>query len=248
MTETLALAKSRWLSRPNEARATIFCFPFAGGGASFYRPWSAYAPATIALCPMQPPGREERFTEPCFDRMSDLVAAAADALQAIVRPPYALFGHSMGGMVSYELIHELVRRGAPMPAHLFVSATPAPHLASTIPAIYDLARERFIEEVRRYGGLPAEVLRSPELLELLLPRLRADLAVTGTYSYVERPPLSIPITAFSGSDDDIVTPAKVDAWREHTVTAFRHERFPGGHFFLADRAPEVVCILAETLR
>jgi surfactin synthase thioesterase subunit len=180
--------------------------------------------------------------------MGDLVAAAVEGLLPIARPPYALFGHSMGGMVSYEITQELIRRGAPLPAHLFVSATPAPHLASTLPAIHDRPREQFLQEVQRYRGLPDEVLRSPELLELILRRLRADLAVTGTYSYVERPPLPIPITAFSGSDDAIVTPATTEAWREHTVTTFHHQRFPGGHFFLAELAPKVVSILAQALR
>jgi medium-chain acyl-[acyl-carrier-protein] hydrolase len=248
MTEGRTSAKPRWMSFPDDARATILCFPYAGGGASFYRPWNVFAPRTIAICPVQPPGREERFAEPCFDRMTNFVAAAADVLLPAVRPPYALFGHSMGGLVSYELTHELIRRGAPMPAHLFVSATPAPHLASTIPAIYDRPREEFLQAVQRYRGLPDAVLRSPELLELILPRLRADIAVTDTYAYAERPPLTIPITAFSGSDDDIVTPATIDAWREHTVTTFRHERFPGGHFFIAELAPTVVSILAKALR
>jgi surfactin synthase thioesterase subunit len=248
MPDERASAKPRWVSWPDAARTTILCFPFAGGGASFYRPWSGLAPRTIAICPVQPPGREERFAEACFDRMGDLVAEAADALQPIVRPPYALFGHSMGGLVAYELAHELRHRGAPTPMHLFVSGTPAPHLAATIPAIYDRPQEEFLQAVQRYRGLPDEVLRSPELLELILPRLRADIAVTDTYVYVERPPLTIPITAFSGSDDDIVTPATIDAWREHTVTTFRHERFPGGHFFVAERAPSVVSILAHALQ
>ena len=241
------LGKSRWVSFPKEARTTIFCFPFAGGGASFYRGWNALAPPSIAFAPVQLPGREERFTEPCFDRMSALVAASADALVPHLRSPYALFGHSMGGMIAYELALELMRRNALMPVHLFVSATPAPHLSATIPVIYDLPHDLFLEEVRRYHGLPEEVLQSAELVELLLPRLRADLAVTGTYRYSDRPPLTIPITAFGGSYDDIVTPATMDAWREHTVTEFRHATFPGGHFFLSQHTPRVLSMLAQAL-
>lgn len=240
-------AKTRWVSLQKHAPLTVLCFPYAGGGASYYRRWAEIVPPSIAIAPVQLPGREERFTEPCFERMSELVAAAADALQTVVPPPFVLFGHSMGGTVAYELAAELMRRGAPTPAHLFVSATPAPHLSATIPPIHDLPGDRFLEEVRRYHRLPDEVVNSPELLELILPRLRADFAVTGTYAWAKRAPLPIPITALSGSDDAIVAPAMIAAWRDHTVARFRHATFPGGHFFLDQHAPSVVSMLAQAL-
>lgn len=233
---------------PNDLRPAVLCFPYGGGGASLYRGWSAFTPSSIAICPVQLPGREDRFVEPLFERMTDLVTAAADAIEPMLRAPYAFFGHSLGGLIAYELTHELMRRGAPLPMHLFVSATSAPQLASTIPPIHHLPKEDFLREVQRYRGIAAEVLEHPELLELLLPRLRADLTVGGTYQYVERPPLNIPITAFSGTDDEIVPPATVDGWREQTGTTFRHESFPGGHFYIAEKARAVVSMLAGALR
>jgi medium-chain acyl-[acyl-carrier-protein] hydrolase len=240
---------NRWVSPlPNDSRPAILCFPYGGGGASLYRGWSGFTPASIAICPVQLPGREDRFGEPLFLHMTELVTAAADAIAPLLRTPYAFFGHSLGGMIAYELTHELMRRGAPLPMHLFVSATVAPQLASTIAPIYQLPKEDFLREVQRYQGLPAEVVEHPELLDLLLPRLRADLTVTGTYQYVERPPLTIPITAFSGMADDIILPAAVEGWREQTVTTFRHESFPGGHFFIAEHARAIVSIVARALR
>ena len=237
-----------WVSLPSDPRPAILCFPYGGGGASFYRGWSGFTPPSIAICPVQLPGREDRFVEPLFERMTELVAAAADAIEPLLRAPYAFFGHSLGGLIAYELTHELMRRGAPLPVHLFVSATAAPQLASTIPPIHHLPKEEFLREVQRYDRLPQEVVEHRELLDLLLPRLRADFTVAGTYAYVARPPLNLPITAFSGAADDIVLPATVDGWREQTAATFRHESFSGDHFFIAEHAPAVVSMLARALR
>lgn len=244
--------KNRWLSfngAAHDGRPIVFCFPFAGGGATFYRPWAQHAPRSSALVPVQPPGREERLMEPSFERMPDLVRAAADALLPFLRPPYALLGHSMGGMIAYELAQELRRRNAPLPMHLFVSGAPAPHLAAEIPPIYHLPEPQLLDEIRnRYRAFPDEVLESRELLDLLLPRLRADLAVTGAYVYREGPPLNCPITAFGGDGDVTVTPAMIEAWREHTVMTFRSEILPGGHFFLTDHASRILATLEQALR
>jgi surfactin synthase thioesterase subunit len=240
----------RWLAYTTVAadhRTNVFCFPFAGGGASFYRAWGQFTPPSIALCPLQPPGREERFMETPLDSMASLVLAAAGALTPHLSRPYALFGHSMGALACFEIVRLLEARGAPLPVHLFVSGAPAPQLASLIAPVYDLPREQLLQAVQRYGGLPEEVLRSTELLDMLVPRLRADFAVTGTYAYVGRPPLHLPITAFTGEDDQIVTPSIVDGWREQTASAFRIERFDGGHFFLARHAREIVLKVAGSL-
>jgi surfactin synthase thioesterase subunit len=239
----------RWLSYTNVAtdgRTNVFCLPFAGGGASFYRAWMRWT-ASIALCPMQPPGREERFVETPFDSMEPFVRAATDALLPHLSHEYALFGHSMGALVSFEIMRALRERGAPLPVHLFVSGAPAPQLASAIPPIFDLPVKTFLEGVQRYGGVPDEVLQSRELLDLLIPRLRADLAVTGTYVYAPQPPFDVPMTAFAGINDDIVPPSLIEGWRAQTAGAFHFERFAGRHFFIADHAREIVLKLATAL-
>jgi medium-chain acyl-[acyl-carrier-protein] hydrolase len=240
---------NRWLSFADVsagARVNVFCFPFAGGGASFYRARVALAPPNIALCAVQLPGREERMGERPFDRMPELVEAAVEALLPELEHPFALFGHSMGALVAYEIAQALRERGASLPRHLFVSGCPAAHIGEVTP-VYDLPEEQFVQAIKRFGGLPEEVLRSPDLLRLLLPRMRADLAVTGTYAYPPRPPLTCPITAFGGSGDDIVSAASVEAWREHTTGAFRCEIFPGGHFFLVDQAAPLMSRIGEAL-
>jgi len=234
---------SRWV-RPaslssDVRRPNVFCFPFAGGGASYYRGWTSFG-SRVAICPVQLPGREERFKERALDRMPDVVAAAAEQLAPLLQHPYAFFGHSMGALICYELVHALRVRGAPMPMHLFVSASPAPQLASEVPSMHDVPEDRFFEELGRYGGLPAEVLQHRELLALVTPLLRADLAVTGTYHYGGHPPLGIPITAFGGQSDLAAQPPLVEAWRARTAGAFACELFPGGHFYLKDHSRAVV--------
>ncbi len=241
----------RWVSPANlatGARPNLFCLPFAGGGASFYRAWATFAPPSIAICPVQLPGREERSRERPFDRMADLVAAAADNLLPHLGHRYALFGHSMGALVCYELAQALRDRGAPLPVHLFVSGSPPPHIAEKVPPVYHLPEEQLFEEVRSYGGLPDEVMQSRELLDLLVPRLRADLAVTGTYVHTVRPPLPFPITALGGMSDHVVSTEAIEAWQEYTVSRFRSELFPGGHFFLTEHARRIVAELAAALR
>jgi medium-chain acyl-[acyl-carrier-protein] hydrolase len=243
-------AATRWLSFPpalGAGQGVAFCLPFAGGGASFYRAWAQFVPPSIALCPVQLPGREERLFEQPFDRLQPLVAAAADELLPFLPNRYVLFGHSMGALVSYELAQALRDRGAPLPLHLFVSGAPAPHRAGESEPIYALPEDQFLAALARYGGLPEEVLRSRELLNLLLPRLRADLAVTGTYTYTARPPLDCPITAFGGSDDPAVPRDTLEAWGEHTLGAFEAELFPGGHFFVNAIARHVVTRIAAAL-
>jgi medium-chain acyl-[acyl-carrier-protein] hydrolase len=240
---------NRWLSFANVsagARVNVFCFPFAGGGASFFRARVTLAPPNIALCGVQLPGREERMGERPFERMPDLVQAALEMLLPELEHPFAFFGHSMGALVAYELAHALRERGGPLPRHLFLSGSRAAHIEDLTP-VHELPEEQFVTAIRRFGGLPDEVLQSRELLRSLLPRMRADLAVTGTYVYPPRPPLPCPITAFGGSDDEVVSVADLEAWCNHTTGGFHCEVFPGGHFFLVDQAAALMSRVGEAL-
>ncbi|WP_437677404.1 thioesterase II family protein [Sorangium sp. So ce131] len=220
------------LPRPNpDARLRLFCFPYAGGGASSYTTWWRELPASVELCTIKLPGRETRMNERPFERLTPLVGALAAAVEPWLTKPFVLYGHSLGALVACELARALRRRGAPLPRHLLVSGRRAPHLPSG-EALHTLSDAEFVMWLRRMGGTPDEVLREPELLELFLPVLRADIAVNEAEPFVAEAPLDCPITAFGGVDDERASPADLDAWRELTRGPFRVEMFPGGHFFL----------------
>ena len=225
-----------WIIGPRPgpgARLRLFCFPYGGAGASLYRGWSAVLPATVAVCPVQLPGRENRLDEPMFRRLQPLVQAVADGLTPYLDAPFALFGHSMGALVSFELARELRRRGR-FPASLLVSSFRAPHLPDPDPPIYHLPDPEFIQELVELGGTPPEILANAELMGLVLPRLRADLEVCDTYAYLPESPLACPIAAFGGVEDQEVHRQELEGWREHTSGAFHLRLFPGDHFYVHD--------------
>ena len=234
---------NRWVTSVNtatQAKRQLICLPFAGGGASYYRRWNTIVPDTVSIFAVQLPGREERVEEAPFDRMQELVQAAINGLIPALRPPYSLFGHSLGALICYELIYALQEQGHPTPQHLFVSGAKAPHIASSSTPIHDLPDNLLIEEVANYGGLPQEILDHPELIELLIPRLRADFALFETYTFQQRAPLPCPITAFAGQSDKYVRLDSVSAWESHTSAEFQLESFSGGHFFLNKFAQQML--------
>jgi len=214
------------------AHLRLFCFPYAGGGASAYRGWAASLPADVEVCPVQLPGRESRLREPAFVRPEPLVLALADVLQPLLDLPYAFFGHSLGALIAFELARELRRRAQPLPVHLFVSARRAPQVPARERPIHDLPEEEFLAELRKLKGTPEEVLQHAELMRLLGPVLRADFAVNETYAYVAGEPLDLGISAFGGLGDEEVTREDLAQWSDHTRGPFRLRMLPGDHFFL----------------
>jgi medium-chain acyl-[acyl-carrier-protein] hydrolase len=244
-------AATKWILRPRPnaaARFRLFCFPYAGGGSSAYRTWAAELPADVELCLVQMPGRESRWKDTPFLDMTDLVATAHDALREHLDRPYAFFGHSLGGLVSFELARALRASGAPGPAHLFVSAHRAPQLPNPHPEMRHLENGAFVDEIkRRYGGIPQAVLDTPDLLQLVLPCLRADFTVFETYQYVDGPRLDIPISAFGGTADDYVMPDALAGWESQTSQPFSLRLLPGDHFYLQNERAAVLTSIAAAL-
>lgn len=223
----------RWFSIPQpnpRARVRLFCFPYAGGDAQIYRNWPRQLPSA-EVCAARLPGRGARIQEAAFRDLRSMVEAIASVAPYLDRP-FAFFGHSMGALVAFELARLLHGRGLPGPAHLFVSGRRAPQLPADWPITYDLPDAEFVEYLRSLNGTPAEVLDHPELLELMLPLLRADFCVAETYDYRPGPALDCPITAFGGAGDAEVSRAEVEAWAAQTSASFLARIMPGDHFFL----------------
>lgn len=248
--KTSTVSAERWLAYREanpRARLRMFCFPYAGGGASAYRGWGASLPQEIEVCPVQLPGREGRLREQPFTRPEELIQAVTDALIPWFDLPFVFFGHSMGAMIGFELSRELRRRGRTLPLHLFVSGRRAPQLPTRDEPIHDLPEPEFIERLRELNGTPEEVLQHAELMKLLTPLLRADFAVNETYFYAQEEPLDPGISAFGGLADSDVGRDDVEAWSIQTRGRFRMRMMPGDHFFLHPQKDLIIESVARDL-
>ncbi len=232
MPDTLSLGPwVYWYKRNPQACLRLFCFPYAGAGASLFRTW-AEALSSIEVCPVQLPGRENRITQTSFIHWLPLVETLARALGPYFDIPFAFFGHSMGALLSFELARQLRARGLVEPIHLFVSGHRAPQLPNTTPRLRHLSKPELVRELRRLRGTPEAVLQSAELLDLLLPTLRSDFAICERYVYHPELPLDLPISAFAGIEDRLASPDDLAGWREQTRRSFKLRSYPGDHFFL----------------
>ena len=199
----------RFSARPIAALRVI-CFPYAGGRVTSFRPWAVALPGWIDVWGVQLPGHDGRLLEPPISSVRAIVDAVVPALLAELDRPYALFGHSMGALVAFEVARALQARGAPPAAHLLVSGRRAPHLPAHEADIHDLDNEAFVAEMgHRYGGIPAELLRHPDVMDLLLPVLRADMTAIETHVHTPGEPLICPISVFGGDTDPYASPAEL---------------------------------------
>jgi medium-chain acyl-[acyl-carrier-protein] hydrolase len=230
------------------ARLRLFCFPYAGGGASVFRNWPDGLPADVEVCPVQLPGRGTRLMESPFSQLSFLVEALSEALLPLLDRPFALFGHSLGSLVSFELARNLEARHRARPVRLIVSAGPAPQIPHRGLPIHTLPDEEFSTELRRLNGTPEDLLNHNELMDIVLPSLRADFALYESYQYSWGPPLSCPISTYGGLNDRRVSHRDLEAWRDQTLSSFSIRMFPGDHFYLKTTETLVLQALSRELR
>lgn len=233
--------------RSPRARLRLYCFPYAGGGASLFRKWADFLPDAIEVAAVQLPGRESRLHEAPFQRLEPMVEALTGAVRDHADLPFAFFGHSMGALIGFEVARSLRREHLPGPVHLIASGAAAPQIPRREPAIHGLSDGEFLSELHRYGGTPQAVLEHEELMKLLMPLLRADFAVCETYAHTPGAPLACPITAFGGAGDTMVSHEDLAAWAQQTDSTFHTQMFPGGHFFLSSAQSSVHGAIAEAL-
>jgi medium-chain acyl-[acyl-carrier-protein] hydrolase len=229
-------SQNSWIHCPRQnphADLRLFCFPYAGGGASIFHTWPQYLPSNIEVCTIQLPGRENRFRESPFTAVSALVSDLCENIVPYLEKPFALFGHSMGAIVSFEFARELRRHHMPIPLFLYVSACHAPQLNASTNMIHTLPDQEFLTEVQSMNGMPSEQgIAYKELLQLMLPTLRADFTLVETYSYGPEEPLDCPITAFIGIDDNVTSQDQMIDWKYQTTRSFDIHALLGDHFYL----------------
>ena len=240
---------NRWLDPAainQAAKVRLFCLPFAGAGSSVYRSWSKHLPPFVDVCPIQLPGRENRLSEPAAVRAEPLAREIAQAILPFLDKPFAFFGHSMGALLAYEVARKLRAGHGFEPVQLFASAHGGPHLPEIDRDVYKLSDDEFVEHLRTLNGTPQAVLDCPELMELLLPGLKADFELLGTYDYKPEAPFSCPIAVYGGLQDQSVTPEQMDGWQIHTTGSFTVRLLPGDHFYL--KGPARTSLLKEIAR
>jgi surfactin synthase thioesterase subunit len=225
----------------------LFCFSHAGGGPSFFRPWGADLRPEVNVRRVLLPGREWRLEEPPFRHIADLLDPLCAALEPRLDQPYALFGHSMGAVVAYEVARRLSAAGTGGPGCLIVSGRGAPGSARAHGRLSALPDDKFVAEVARLNGIPPEVLSEPELLSVLLPALRADYELTETYRPLPGGQLNCPVVAYMGTSDPEVQYTEMLAWRDVTSSEFSVRVFRGDHFYLKGGRPDVLHAVREDL-
>jgi medium-chain acyl-[acyl-carrier-protein] hydrolase len=226
----------------------LFCFHYAGGAAQMFKTWQQKIGSDIEVCAVQMPGRWSRIREAPLRSVAQMANAVAEVISPLLDRSYAIFGHSLGAAVGFELIHALAEKGARPPVRLFVSARNAPHRPGSIQPFHPLPDAQFIEALQdNYAALPREVLEDPDLGPIFLNVLRADLEAIETHRYTPRALFSVPITAMGGRRDQVISEAQLEAWGELTTGDHTLRMFDGDHFYIVPREDEAIGLIRKTL-
>ncbi|GAA4834530.1 thioesterase II family protein [Kitasatospora terrestris] len=233
---------------PGPEEFTCFFLHHAGGSSASFLLMQRHLPSDWRLRAVELPGRGLASDDPPWRGTADAVRALAPELLREVTGPFAVFGHSMGALIGYELVRELVRGGRP-PVWLGVSAMPAPDLVSTrFPDRRDLwPKERLVAFLRELGGTPEEMLADPDMVDYMVDLLRADLRIVDTYTHADGPPLDVPISVFTGTGDPLTTTPMIDGWRSRSTLPVAFHALPGGHFYLFEEPELLARHLAEDI-
>jgi surfactin synthase thioesterase subunit len=225
----------------------LFCIPYAGGSAAVYRDWQNQAPRWLEIHPIELPGRGRLSSVALPQSIPQLAQQITSSLDAEGDAPFALFGHSMGAAIAYEVARNLEIRGSKLLRRLIVSGARAPFLPRMSSGTSDLTDLEFLDLLRDLNGTPPDVLDDAELMEVLLPIIRSDFAISEKYFLKKKHVLQIPITVLAGDGDPYISVDDAEAWGKLTVAPLRIVRFPGDHFFIASDEASVIAAVSRDL-
>ncbi|MFD8440682.1 thioesterase II family protein [Streptomyces microflavus] len=243
--------ESPWIRRYQQAPAnavTLVCFPHAGGSATSFHPLSRTLAGQLDVVAVQYPGRQDRHREPAFEDLHELADAAFEAVVEAVGTdrPLALFGHSMGASVAFEVAFRLEQRAGVKLVSLFVSGRRAPSRHRN----EDLHRrgdDALLREIRALDGTAQAALDDEDIVRMFLPSLRADYKAIERYRSAPGATIGCPVVALTGDTDPKTTVEEAGAWQEHTSGPFELRVFDGGHFFVSERTDAVARVLSGQL-
>ena len=217
----------------------VFLLPFAGANRYSYYEFSKKSTDQLLFIPLEIPGRGRRFKESLLDSIDSMVNDIVCQLNVNPTEKYALFGHSMGAIIGYKLIHHQIKNNLPMPIHLFVSGSAGPSFINKHEILYNLPKDEFFKKISELGGIKPEVQNDNELLDFFEPILRADFKAVETFQHVESPKLNLPITVLAG-DSEVITNEQLLLWQEETIQSTETIIMKGNHFFIFDHVDEII--------
>lgn len=216
------------------SRVQVFCLPHAGGNSVHYHAWSRWLPSNAEVIPVDLPGHGTRLREPLIADWKLLVDDLATLVGERVDGPFVLVGHSLGALLAYEVCRTLRDQGRE-PVLLVAAGRNGPSAGLSHRPIHDLPDAHFLSALRGLGGTPEGALYRPELLQMFLPVLRADLRLAELYARDPGEPLSCPVTVFAGCQDQMTDDVGMLAWKRETSGTFELVFVEGNHFFLEQR-------------
>lgn len=242
---------NKWLVRQGGGKPLmrLYCFSYAGGNAMMYRPWQQKLDPRIEVVAIQLPGRGMRMTEPLFTDMQKLVPElTAVIMRDAGTLPFAFFGHSLGSMLSFEITRYCHARQLPMPVHAFFSGCSAPQMRNPSDNMHLMSDHDLMQKLKEYNGTPPAVLANQELMELVLPMIRADFSLVETWKYRSMPLLAVPISVLAGKKDDRSSDEQVQGWQRESSGPFAVHWFEGDHFFIHGENEQVRTCVEQTLQ
>jgi medium-chain acyl-[acyl-carrier-protein] hydrolase len=229
------------------AQIRLFCLPHAGGGTTTFRLWPKLLGEDVEVCPVLLPGREERLMEPCLTDIADVIPPLVEEIGEYSDKPFAIFGHSLGGLLAWDVVRRLEEQGGARPVRTFLGAVTAVRPPPRNPLRRDLSDQGIVDSLRELDATDLEFYGRPELVKLLLPTIRADAKIAGTFDFEHGACIEGSLTVFGGAADHIAPPELVEAWRTCTTGEFRYHLMDGDHFFLHDLEQEVTGIVRDEL-
>jgi surfactin synthase thioesterase subunit len=242
-------SKDKWFVKYRSEHSTalrLICLPYAGGSISTYANWINEVPEGVEIIAVQPPGRGVRFIEPPFDSMHALVESLFSALTPILTEPYVVFGHSLGSWVSYELLKKIQKNNLTLPVHFFASGARAPHIEKKKENIHALPDEQFKERLKKLNGTPQSIIENHELMDFLMPVLRADFKIANDYcaAFDE---VGCSVTVIGGNNDTEISIEELHAWKTLFTEPTEIEIVEGDHFFVDNNVQQTLSIVNSKL-